>query len=870
MTWKTPSVVVAAMLVVASLARGEQPLAGTRTLAPSVRAAAKPLSAGRAAPPAILPAEGLFRPLAPDEVFAAVPDRVIGASSVVRISRAAAPGRLVAPRFASRFWPAGPGAITNNDAWDGSRVILAEYASDELGGSADHVEPLRLPSALQEEVPPPVPEPLDWINRQAIEGVTLGQIEPVDRVDPVDPSLAPSEPVTEETLLPGTIVDRDPTDGASIDGIVLDGAPPGSNLIVLPGGVVLPQRTRLAARLGYWTVDYEGNPAKVGEYQSLKSSPFLDIDGLHTDGVRSLDFYGSVLDRDAQQGGFRYYGPSYKARLDYEGYLRRLDRDPFDYFVDFDQQPPRPLPGPPANYRDMKEDLTVGNDFAIRVQQLNTSFGGQLSEHLKWRLNVWGMRKHGQRQASAMAHCFVAPNATDTNGNPVTGPACHILSQSQRIDWLTGEIEPVIEAKYGPVTVEYSRTMRTLNTDDQRVTRPYDGFGFNGELPYAMVPENITEIDRLKVGVALPENRHGYARLYTGHTQNELRDIDREFRGYDLRCTDQSVAGLSLTGYVKNYVQTTDLPRVLLPEETMDSIRAPIDFDRMIAGFGTSWQPFYDEWSLRSRLRLSGGYEYRDLKRGNAVFEELLATADNSFTTTNLIHLRASLGWTPTLDTYVRYRLSFIDNPLYAVPIRNTTVNTSLPTQVHGVQFGSTWAPSHVFYLHGMVGINNSWNHTDIANFDNDQYDLVFTAWYAPTARWTVSGGLGFYSNWIDQDITLGSKTDPLTLPWDYGGRSDVVNVGTTYAWTERLTLSGNVDFVRGRNAFGSLAPWPDLWSYSDVNVETTRFAVGGDYLLGPQSSLYLRYQLFDYDDRAGGFDSGRAEMWLLGVNAFF
>ncbi len=79
---------------------------------------------------------------------------------------------------------------------------------------------------------------------------------------------------------------------------------------------------------------------------------------------------------------------------------------PSVHYVDFDQQPTAPLPGPPGNFRDMKEDLTVGDDFAIRVQQLNTSFQGRLTDHVNWRLNVWGMRKHGERQAAAMAHCL--------------------------------------------------------------------------------------------------------------------------------------------------------------------------------------------------------------------------------------------------------------------------------------------------------------------------------------------------------------------------------------------------------------------------------------------------------------------------------
>ena len=718
--------------------------------------------------------------------------------------------------------------------WDAAVVVPAEYEIGDAATASLLMSTARLPAPNDsEELPPPEPGQFEWIEGQSSDGVTLGEIE------------ENSEPIP------------------SVD----DAGTPAERLLAC---APIRPRTVLAARLGGWSVDQRGSPVKVGEYQSLDSSIFFDVDGLYTNGLRTFDFYGSILDNDAPQAGFRFYGPTNSARFDYQGYLRRLDHDPFSDYVDYNQQPAAPLPAPPANFRDMKEDLTVGDDFAIRVQQLNTSFKGRLTDHVNWRLNLWGMRKHGERQAAAIAHCYTAPNATDVNGNPVGGIACHVLSQSQRIDWLTAEIEPVIEGRYGPVTVEYSRTMRTLNTDDQVVTRPYDNFGFSGNQPYAMVPENYTEIDRLKIGVSLPERRDGYARLYSGRTQNEFRDTNRDFRGFDLRLTDRSHDGVTLTGYAKKYVQQGEFPGSLLPFESTANIRQPLNYDRTIAGFDAGWQPYYDELSWRNRLRFNSGYEYRELERENAIYVEQAITGDNSFTKSNAIYFRTSMSWSPALQSYFRYRVSFIDDPLFAVPIRNTTTNTSLPTQTHSLQFGNTWTPSSSFFLHGMLGVTNDWNSSNFATFQEDNYDLVFTAWYAPTLRWTISGGLAFYSNWIDQDITLGSKTDPSTLPWNYGGRSDVINVGTTYAWTKRMTLSSTLDFVRGRDAFEPLAPWPDLWTYSDVNVETTRYMMGMDYQLTEQSSFYFRYQLFDYDDKSDLYDSGTSRMYLFGMNAYF
>ncbi|MCA9214006.1 MAG: hypothetical protein KDB27_13130 [Planctomycetales bacterium] len=630
------------------------------------------------------------------------------------------------------------------------------------------------------------------------------------------------------------------------------------------------ERTQLSSRIGWWSVNSKGNPSKVGEYQSLNSSLFADLDGFLSDGVRTWDFHATNLDNDAQSAGMNWYSPFLQANIDYEGYLRRLDRDPLDFYVDFDQQPARPLPAPPANFRDMKEDRAAGADFAIRVQQLEARFQGKLTDKANWKLNFWAMRKHGERQANAMAHCFTAQNATDTNGDPAPGPACHQLSQSQRIDWLTAEIEPGLQAKFGSVSADYTRTMRTLTTDDQVVTRPYDNFGFSGDQPYAVVPENYTYIDRLKLSSPLPEHRNVYANLFNGNTRNEFRDTNRRFRGYDVRLTDRSVPGVSVTGYAKQYLQSGQAPKSLLLFENVTAIRVPIAYDRTTFGATASWRPFYGEYSRRRHWRLSGGYEYRKLERENAIFEESALTVDQGSTLMNQVHLRASTKWASTWDSFTRYRVTFVDDPLFAVPIANTTTNTNLPTQTHRVEFGNTWSPSHSFMINNLVSYHNGENASDVAQFDVDNYDCVLSVWWAATPTWSFSAGLGLYSNWIDQAITLGSKTDPLTQEWQYGGRSSVVNFGTTYAWTTKTTLSGNIDLVRGHNSFDPLEPFTDLPVLSDVIVETTRFTAGLDHELGPNSNLYVRYQLFDYDDESDLFAGGTAKMLLVGLHARF
>ena len=57
-----------------------------------------------------------------------------------------------------------------------------------------------------------------------------------------------------------------------------------------------------------------------------------------------------------------------------------------------------------------------------------------------------------------------------------------MVSKGQRVDWLTMDIEPVIAARLTDwLTIEYSRTMRSFDQDDQVVTN-----GFTRATPMAL------------------------------------------------------------------------------------------------------------------------------------------------------------------------------------------------------------------------------------------------------------------------------------------------------------------------------------------------------------------------------------------------
>jgi hypothetical protein len=661
-----------------------------------------------------------------------------------------------------------------------------------------------------------------------------------------------------------------------------------------------------AVRFGWWGVGTDGSEIKTGEFQDLDSSPFWDVDFISSDGVRTWDVALSGLDNEANDARVRYFGPHGSGRLDFQRYLRRLDHDPLaGLAIDPGVVPPA---GPEGNV--IVQDLNVGEDYAIRVEELDARFQGRVTDNVKWRLNLWGQRKFGERQVNATAHCF--NNVADAPAG-ATGNVCHVLSQRQSIDWLTMEIQPAVEASFDNVAVEYSRTMRSFGSGDDAVFRQYTRFDFQGpggngflgdEYQHALTPENFTQIDRLKITANVTECNQVYANLYIGETKNKFRDTHRDYDGYDLRWINSSIDDVTLTGYTSRYDETNEFPPFFLvgapfapPEPPTPGLeerfaRHPIDYRRTRAGIKSTWQPFGDRgprssnYGLWDGTSLASGYEYYQLERDFVTWNVSPTPFTQPNTRSHQLEFGPSTRWSPTFDTYTRYKVRFIDDPLIGVSERaeddpggvQGTFNTKLPEQEHIVEIGGTWAPAPNFMTTAQFDIVNSWHRSEFANFTEDSYPLVFTVWYAPTCRLSLTGGYAFYSNWIDQDITLGAnRGNPAqveTTRWDYSGENHLVSLGTSYAWSPCVQLIGGYEFNRGSNTFDiPISPhaadgvdWSTVETVADVIVETHRVTTGVDWQPYKNTNVYLRYIFYEYEDISAGLYSGTAHMALAGA----
>jgi hypothetical protein len=372
--------------------------------------------------------------------------------------------------------------------------------------------------------------------------------------------------------------------------------------------------------------------------------------------------------------------------------------------------------------------------------------------------------------------------------------------------------------------------------------------------------------------------------------------MNREFSGFDLRLINTRFDRMRLTGYASMHDENTSFPPFFLdapplaPADNYDanSVRQPIDRTWTRAGIRGSWQPFADPccapYGLRHGTSLVSGYEYYQLERKYAVYNTTPVPPGPFMqpdTITHQIEFGPTTRWSRSVDSYVRYRVRFVDVPLIGVseysdddPDVQGLFNSKLPEQEHIVDVGGTWMPATNFMATAQVSLVNRWHHSQYADFTEDDYPITFTMWYAPTHRWSFTGGYAYTSNWIDQDITLGSNrgdpTETETTRWNYAGENNMFNINAHYAVNPCVQLLCGYEWNRGNNVFGVPpspvgADWSLLPSLSDVIVETQRLTAGADWQPRPNMNLYMRYILFDFDDISSGLGTGTAHMALAG-----
>ncbi len=543
-------------------------------------------------------------------------------------------------------------------------------------------------------------------------------------------------------------------------------------------------------RFGWWIMWTHGSQVKTGEYQDMGSSPFFDVDGLASDGDRTLGLTVTGTDSESTQGNLYYYKQGLTARIEYERFPHQLNHDPLNNIPG----PEAAQVSPPIDPKIIKQDLNVGQNYVLRVQELNASFKKDINEDLQVRLDVWGLKKDGTRQVNAVAMCYanepgfgVANNLLPPDHPPLTqfaGNKCHVLSQLQTVDWITTEVKPVVSWRLNDsINVEYSRPMRNFSAGDSLATRYYDRTGrlsYDPAInpnPYAsaVVPDSYTQMDQLKIGAEITEDTKAYTYLMLGNTANETNNMDRWFNNVDVRVTNNSLQNVCITGYGTLFNEDESMPDAATitainqgapvngvmntrPTEAQvaGQIDHPINYRRSTGGIKGVWRPWGGGYT-RDGLALVAGYEYCDLERSFAIYEmnsgsvafPTGGTVDQSQTITNSFQIGPDYRWSERFDTYLRYKHQTADQPLIGLQPFNGVFNSLLPQYDNIVEIGFNWVPSDWLVFNACVGVEKGENHQQLGaqtweqiNFDEENYPMSFNIWYAYTKKLSVLGRL--------------------------------------------------------------------------------------------------------------------------------
>ncbi len=716
-------------------------------------------------------------------------------------------------------------------------------------------------------------------------------------------------------------------------------------------------------RAGAWAVHSSGSPTQVGQYENVRqSSGFFDLEGMMSNCDHSLDMSLQGNDNDTDDARVHYFGPAVEANVVYQRFDHQLYQNSYAGWVTV----PAASSGSNANFNVASRDnFNPGQDYAMHVQDFKADFHGNLTDNLKWYVNTFGMEKTGERQANAVAMCLTVPASHPpipyTNGTNTTDQ-CHAVSQVQHIDWQTTEVEAGLELRLGAVTVNYSHMYRDFQAFDQQVSSVYpynshsgpnsplgEGFQTTGGTLYSLagydiVPNTVTQMDRIKAHAELGCATDAYVLGYLGDTGDELNQMNRHYTGGDLRITNKSIENLTLTGYGRAYTEHTNAQGLALGGGTItsDSLYAsppplysqqqyyqqtpwypnplsylpaaastanaapppPLDRDREAVGFSARWLPFGDDCDfVRRHLAVVGGYEYStehyQNTGGTADYEYPgVASFNQPDTDKNTFSIGVEEKWSNCFNTYVRYKWIGTHYPFLgfspAVDTAAAEVNTALPTEENRVEIGGTWTTCDCLMLNAVVYLemasNNGPYHVD---WDSNSFPFVLSAWWSPTSQWSFNAGFAEMDSWINQDVwqsALASANPPaVSIPATFNNRSDVVNLGTRYAWTPRFSTCASFEYVHAVNdtsipvlhPTAGAAPY-DLGGYSLVRSETYRLTLGADYLLRPGFSTFARYNYYNFQDLTpipvtGGTSSatntntsGQTNMFLVGASAKF
>jgi hypothetical protein len=542
--------------------------------------------------------------------------------------------------------------------------------------------------------------------------------------------------------------------------------------------------------------DLDGN-GRVAEYDSTaeKNANWI-LDGrvsYFLDGG-AINAYGNYLDGDDQAYGadLDLWNRILLLQTDYLRFYHRLDHNNLNHLL---ASLARGSQGATLYHTDFNEfdDYGITRSEWKSEAKLNVPTIPGLSFTFNHRFE----ERKGMDQARTMSKCA----------------SCHVVGMSKAIDETTNELNPSVNLRIGPMTLNYDFLYRSFNSGSDVPENLYmevqnpgtpagslDGFdsrvqfdNTDGSLPFSRTPESEKWSHKIKMKADLPDNTVNLNYVRSRATNNDSDDGASALYGnYE---NELAVDYWALNGGWHWKINRTMGFTLKGKYHDMDADEVNVDVVESIsdggaAGVGQTWADFlgtdfdftrysaYDEeeysldakfaWKVLKDLKLKLGYEVEYLDRENAEYHHVV----NDTTTQEFSiggHWRPMMGLKVSAD----YAFTFVDDPY---EFHDSMCPSWEEAQALGFAPGTYSAYSD--YSRYVYGVRTS----DRSNQPETVHDMRFKTHWMATGK--INTNLHLHYKIADSDDLGGSD-------W----QQDMFNGGVNVMYTPMAKLGINMGY---------------------------------------------------------------------------
>lgn len=658
-----------------------------------------------------------------------------------------------------------------------------------------------------------------------------------------------------------------------------------------PGDKSQPEDDRRVLDLstGYRWVSTDDNPNRAAEYSDLDDSPTFSLIYLQDFGDQKFSLIGEfITDNDFSIEGSFDYKALIRLNARSERLYHNLDHIPYLYHPEA-----RPSTPPNVSY----EDHNPGADYNRRITINEVKLRGKLPTYpAHINLSYWRMEKKGKEQLR-----FVDENCAG---------ACHMQSNSRKIDRVTEEFTVGFDAHLGPVDIAFLQTLREFRENENPPANDFNhldklgrpaGEYIHDEAPDSKLSESTFTINLPPSGGFVSSasytigKRENQSNLANGHR----KDPKTDYQKLAADATYTPGENWTINFRYRMLDLDNDSPSSLTSNELAFnnfgnpiSVRQSIDIDRNNYAAFVSYRPSH-------RLTLKGEFEYEDTERNHTGVGQ-----HNSFAGIS------NPNWAVPDDEEInRLRLTFFSRLLEksALKLNGWYEYTKIDNPAYGTSlsesneffFNASYRPSALWGATGSVDVLRGENddHTAI-QFDNgpvpydldrdeDRENLALGFWLIPNDIFSADFNYGWLHSKIDQDVLFGSEPANFTIlddNADFEQRVHTLSAGINLRIMERLNWRLEGYHIRSHAEFspdfdsrdldydGNILPAsPDgLQDISEVDIRQNGFKTRVRWQLSDILTAGVEYTFDDYDDRNSNAFDGSVQTFLANLTGVF